>query len=249
VSARARTSLFLVSGAVLCGLLLWGLAGLPAFGDYPGPYGDLVSRLAVPQRHMANTVTAVVFDYRGFDTMGEELLLFAAASATSLLLRTTRESETSHLVDAIRSDAVRAAGAVAAILVVLLGLDVVAHGFITPGGGFQGGVVLAAALGLLFLAVEYRAFVRLAPTTFAEPLEAFGAGGYVGLGLLSLAFGLAFLENFMELGVPGRLSAGGSAILVNWSAALAVCGGFLVIFGEFLQENMAVRHGLKAPPE
>jgi multicomponent Na+:H+ antiporter subunit B len=103
-------------------------------------------------------------------------------------------------------------------------------------------VVLAAAFAVLFLAIEYRAFRRIASTSAAEPLEAFGAGGYVGLGLVSLAVGLAFLQNFMELGVFGRLSSGGSAILVNWSAGLAVCGGFLVIFGEYLEENMRERH-------
>jgi multicomponent Na+:H+ antiporter subunit B len=248
VSRSVRTGLFLVSALGLGALVLWGLAGLPAFGDYPGPYGDLISRLAIPQRHMSNTVTAVVFDYRGFDTMGEELLLFAAASATALLLRTTRESDTAGIVDGVRSDASRASGAVASVVGVVLGLDVVAHGFISPGGGFQGGVVLAASLALLFLAVEYRAFVALAPTKLAEPVESLGAGGYVGLGLLSLAFGLSFLENFMPLGATGRLTGGGSAILVNWSAALAVCGGFLVVFGEFLQENMAVRHGSSRRP-
>jgi hypothetical protein len=75
----------------------------------------------------------------------------------------------------------------------------------------------------------------------SEPLEAFGAGSYVGLGLISFAFGLAFLQNFMELGVFGRLSSGGSAIFVNWASSLAVCGGFLVIFGEYLEENMTER--------
>jgi multicomponent Na+:H+ antiporter subunit B len=247
VSRRPRTILFGCSALGLAALLLWGLAGLPEFGHYPGPYGDLIVRFAQPQRHMANTVTAVVFDYRGFDTMGEELLLFAAASATALLLRQTRESDTSHIVDAVRSDASRGLGAVAAIVCLVLALDVVAHGFLTPGGGFQGGVVLAASVVLVFLAVEYHAYARLAPTALWEPVEAFGAGAYVGLGLISLAFGLAFLENFMELGVFGRLSSGGSAILVNWSSALAVAGGFVVIFGEFLQEDMAARHGPAGP--
>jgi multicomponent Na+:H+ antiporter subunit B len=123
----------------------------------------------------------------------------------------------------------------------VIGLNVVAHGFITPGGGFQGGVVLAAAFAVIFLAIEYRAYRRLASTSQSEPLEAFGAGSYVGLGLLSFAFGLAFLQNFMELGVFGRLSSGGSAIFVNWASSLAVCGGFLVIFGEYLEENMTER--------
>jgi multicomponent Na+:H+ antiporter subunit B len=143
----------------------------------------------------------------------------------------------------VRSDATRGVGAVAVAVVFVLGLNVVAHGFITPGGGFQGGVVLASSFALLFLAIEYDAYHSLMPTSIAEPIESFGAGAYVGLGLISFAFGLAFLQNFMEFGVFGRLSSGGSAILVNWSSGLAVAGGFLVLFAEYLQEDMAVRYG------
>ena len=243
MSRHLRLGLFLAGAGGLGSLLVAGLLGLPRFGNYPGPYGDLIASLAVPQRHMVNTVTAVVFDYRGFDTMGEELLLFAAASSTALLLRETRDHDTEDLVAGVRSDAVRGLGALAAIVALVVGLNVVAHGFITPGGGFQGGVVLAAAFAILFVTIEYRALVRTAPTVVAEPVESLGAGGYAGVGLVSFAFGFAFLQNFMELGVPGRLSAGGSAIFVNWASALAVCGGFLVIFGETLQENMAERYG------
>jgi multicomponent Na+:H+ antiporter subunit B len=232
MSRRVRLVLFLVGACGVAALLVHGLVDLPRFGDYPGPYGDLIARLAPEERHMANTVSAVVFDYRGFDTMGEELILFAAASAVALLLRERRAHQVAEVVDAVSSPAVRGIGALAAVALVVIGLNVVAHGFITPGGGFQGGVLLAAAFATDFLTVEYR----------AEPLEAFGAGGYIGLGLISLAFGLAFLQNFMELGVFGRLSSGGSAILVNWSSALAVCGGFLVIFSEYLEENMREPH-------
>jgi multicomponent Na+:H+ antiporter subunit B len=242
MSRRVRLVLFLVGACGVAALLVHGLVGLPPFGDYPGPYGDLIARLAPEERHMANTVSAVVFDYRGFDTMGEELILFAAASAVALLLRERRQHQVAEVVDAVSSPAVRGVGALSAVALVVIGLNVVAHGFITPGGGFQGGVLLAAAFATVFLTVEYRAYRRLASTSFAEPLEAFGAGGYIGLGLISLAFGLAFLQNFMELGVFGRLSSGGSAILVNWSSALAVCGGFLVIFSEYLEENMREPH-------
>jgi multicomponent Na+:H+ antiporter subunit B len=143
----------------------------------------------------------------------------------------------------VRSDASRGVGAVAAVVTFLLALNIISHGFITPGGGFQGGVVLAASLALIFLSVEYYQYRRIATSSFWEPVEAFGAGAYVGVGLMSFAFGLGFLQNFMELGVPGRLSSGGSAILVNWSSSLAVAGGFLVIFGEIIQEDMAVRYG------
>ena len=59
---------------------------------------------------------------------------------------------------------------------------------------------------------------------------------------LSLGLGLTFLENFLPLGVTGRLRSGGSAALVNWASALAVAGGFLLVFAEYLEENMAARY-------
>ena len=242
MSTRLRLIVFALGALGLGALLVHGVVDLPAFGNYPGPYGDLIAKLATPERHMVNTVTSVVFDYRGFDTMGEELLLFGAASAVALLLRERREEHVEDVVDAVDSPAVRGVGALAAVMLLVIALNVVTHGFITPGGGFQGGVVLASAFVTVFLAVEYRAYRRVASTSFGEPAEAFGAGAYVGLGLVSLGFSLAFLQNFMELGIPGRLSSGGSAILVNLSSALAVSGGFLVIFSEYLEENMRERH-------
>jgi multicomponent Na+:H+ antiporter subunit B len=242
-----RLGLFGVGALGVGFLLVWGFVDLPPFGHYAGPYGDIVSKLAEPQRHIANAVTAVVFDYRGFDTMGEELILFAAASAVALLLREPRSHETHDIVDAVRSDAINGVGTLAAVVTFLLGLDVVSHGFVTPGGGFQGGVVLAAAFLLVFLTAEYHAYERLAPIERAEPLESFGAGAYVALGLIAFAFGLSFLENFIGFGVTGRIRSGGSAAFVNWSSALAVAGGFLLIFSEYLKENMAARYGRKSP--
>jgi multicomponent Na+:H+ antiporter subunit B len=243
VSRRLRTGLFLVSGAGLGCLLVWGFVGLPSFGDYPGPYGDLIAKLSKPQRHIANAVTAVVFDYRGFDTMGEELLLFGAASATALLLRETAERSVESVVDRVRSDATSACALLAAIATFVVALQVIAHGLITPGGGFQGGVVLAAALTFVFLGVEYRTFHKLTLPSLAEPVEAIGAGGYVALGIVSLGVGAAFLEQFGGVGVFGKLSSGGSVVAVNWASGLAVAGGFATIFGEYLQEVEDQRFG------
>jgi len=242
---KLRLVLFALGAAGLGFVLVNGLVDLPPFGHYAGPYGDIITKHTEPQRHMANAVTAVVFDYRGFDTMGEELILFLAASAVALILRETRDYHVDDIVDAVRSDALAGLGVLSAIALLLMSLYVVSHGLVTPGGGFQGGVLIAASFVLIFLTVEFRAYSRIATTKFGEPLEAFGAGSYVGLGLISFAFGLAFLENFVDLGVTGRLRSGGSAALVNWASALAVAGGFLVIFTEYLEENMAERHRRK----
>jgi multicomponent Na+:H+ antiporter subunit B len=247
VTRRVRVGLFLAGGAGLALLLAWGLAGLPDFGHYAGPYGDILVKVAKPQRHIANVVTAVVFDYRGFDTMGEELILLAAVCGTAVLLREVREHDVSGVVDEVSSDALRASSLVAVPAVFVLSLYVIAHGPLTPGGGFQGGVVASATLLLLFLGVDYRSFHRVGHSSVWDSVEGVGAAGFVGLGLLSLALGLAFLENFLPLGTFGRLTSTGSIALVNWAAALAVSAGFVLIYGEYLQEAMAIRHGKFAP--
>jgi multicomponent Na+:H+ antiporter subunit B len=72
-----------------------GLWGLPAFGHYPGPYGDILNAVGTSERHGTNIVTLVNFDYRGFDTLGEEYMLFAAVIGAVLLLRAHRGEETS----------------------------------------------------------------------------------------------------------------------------------------------------------
>ena len=75
-----------VFGLAVAGLIafyLWGLSGLPGFGHYPGPYGFAILYRAVHQTNATGIVSAVNFDYRGFDTVGEEFILFAAAAGTA----------------------------------------------------------------------------------------------------------------------------------------------------------------------
>ena len=244
MSARTRLPLFLVAGAGLAALLGWGVAGLPAFGDYHGPYGLVLNQVALGQRHTTNVVAAVVFDYRGFDTLGEELMLFAAVAGTALILREAREEEAKQVVDRVEGEPVRAVGLAAVPAVILLGLYVVAFGYLTPGGGFQGGAVVALGLLLVFLAAEHRAYRRLTPTHAVDVFEGGGAATFVGLALGALAGGLAFQENFLPLGKIGLLTSGGSIGLLNWATAIEVAAAFVLLFGEFLEEVM-VERGLR----
>jgi multicomponent Na+:H+ antiporter subunit B len=241
MSARARVPLFLVAAAGLTALLGWGVAGLEAFGDYPGPYGLVLNQVALGQRHTTNVVAAVVFDYRGFDTLGEELMLFAAVAGTALLLREAREEEAKHVVDPVESDPVRVVGLAALPAVVLLGLYVVAFGYLTPGGGFQGGAVVALGLLLVYLAAEHRAYRRLTPARVVDVFEGGGAAAFVALALGALAGGLAFQENFLPLGKIGLLTSGGSIPLLNWATAIEVTAAFVLLFNEFLEEVMVER--------
>jgi multicomponent Na+:H+ antiporter subunit B len=238
MSRTARLTLFVVSTAGLGALLLWAVAGLPDFGHYRGPYGYALNQVAPGERHVSNVVAATVFDYRGFDTLGEEFILFAAAMGVALLLRDVRGDEQPR-EQAVTSEALRLVGLAAVPALVVLGLYVVAHGYVTPGGGFQGGVVVAGALVLVFLAGEYRAFRRLTPTPLVDVAKGTGAGGYAVVGVVSMLLGGAFLHNFGPYGTAGTLASGGSIPFLNVASALEVTAAFILIFTEYGDELVA----------
>ena len=106
----------------LAAFYLWGLSGLPGFGNYPGPYGFVIMRLAVPQTNATGVVSAVNFDYRGFDTLGEEFILFAAAAGVSIVLRRLRgERERSAVDEAADRDVPATSGAVRMVALLFTG--------------------------------------------------------------------------------------------------------------------------------
>jgi multicomponent Na+:H+ antiporter subunit B len=247
MSRRAQVALFLAGAVGLALLLAWGLGGLPPFGEYRGPYGDVLNRVVVSERHVSEVVTAVVFDYRGFDTLGEEFILFASVVGVALLLRVGREEEerqpgreAAH-GEAPTTDAIRVAGLGMVGPTVLLGLAIAAHGHVTPGGGFQGGVILASGSLLVFLAGTYLTFRRVNPEGLIDLAEGTGAGGFASVGLLGLVVGAAYLENVLPLGISGDLLSGGTIPLANMAVALAVAAGFVLILYEFLEQTLVVR--------
>jgi multicomponent Na+:H+ antiporter subunit B len=195
----------------------------------------VLNSVAVGERQTTNVVAAVVFDYRGVDTMGEEFILFASVMGVALLLRHSRR-ERRRLPERVQSDAVRLTGIGFAAALLVLGLYVVAHGPLTPGGGFQGGVVLASAFALLFLAGDYHTYRSLTPTPVVDLAEGMGAGGYAVIGIVSLLLGSAFLHNFGPLGTTGTLASGGSIPFLNVASALEVGAAFVLLFTEFLDE-------------
>src|SRR5205807_8308622 len=84
VSRRTRLAMFAVAGPGLGVVLLIGLHGLPAFGHYHGIYGLLVDKIEPKLRHATDIVTALNFDIRAFDTLGEEFILFASVAGVAV---------------------------------------------------------------------------------------------------------------------------------------------------------------------
>ena len=235
MSRRARTALFVPALAGLGALLVWAYTGIPAFGNYRGPYGFVIQRIATPLRHMDNTVNATTYDIRGLDTLGEEFILFAAVIGVVLLLR-DEEGRSDDVDDDIGSDLVRVFGTLAIGAAVLVGLWLVSFGFVTPGGGFQGGVAIASGALLLYLVAGYREWSAFGNESLLDPIKGIGGGGYAVIGLAALVGGLPYLTNFFSGGVTGTVWSGGSAGFVNWSAGIEVAAALVILFSEFLEE-------------
>lgn len=244
VTTRLRRLVFLAGAILGLALLLPALGELPAVGAGTSAYADLLDRITPDERHVADVITAINFDFRGLDTLGEEMILFAAVLGVAMLLR-------HHLDEAIEgfdeaagktSSGPRPSEAMSVLAIglvgvtILFGLYVVAHGQLTPGGGFQGGVILASAPLVAYLTGGASVFRRLASPRYVRGVEAVGAGGYVCTGLLGLFAGAPFLANVLPLGTMGDLFSGGTILVLDALTGMAVAGGFVVLVFTFVEE-------------
>ncbi|MBO2449523.1 sodium:proton antiporter [Actinomadura barringtoniae] len=189
MSHRARMAVFAFGALGTAVLFVAGALRLPDFGAAFHPYGDRAVREAVLHR-TPNVISSINFDQRAFDTVGEELILFASALGAVVLLRVVGREETESGVRhrhgaAEVFDALRLVGVVLLPITLVTGVYVVAHGHLSPGGGFQGGVVLGTAIHLIYLTGDYPALARLRPIPLFEAGEAIAAGAFVALALLA----------------------------------------------------------------
>ncbi len=246
MNARARLFMVAIGAAGLALLLLTAIFKLPGFGNYPGPYGDMINALAPYERQVTNVVTAINFDYRALDTLGEEFMLFAAVSGLVLLLRGKKGESPNDLpappLDrqiAPISDGIRWFSFGLVAMINLFGIYIVLHGHLTPGGGFQGGAILGTASMLVYVANGYRVYRRVTPKRSIELVEAIAAGSYALIGIGAMLLGGAFLQNMLPLGQRGQLFSGGTITLINFVVGLEVAAGFAILFAEFLEETRA----------
>jgi multicomponent Na+:H+ antiporter subunit B len=244
VSRRpARRGLLAVGLAGAGAMLALSLGDLPRFGDVLHPYADRAVSAAVAQ-HTANAVSSVNFDQRAFDTVGEEFILFAAAVAAMHLLRRMRDEEARAGVRQPGPpdtwDAVRLTGFALLAPTILVGLYVVAHGAVSPGGGFQGGAVLATGLYLVYLAGDYAALERIRPLVLFDVAETVGAAGFVLLGMSALFVGDPFLTNWLPTGRLGDINSAGMVELFNVAVGIEVASALVLLMAKFLEQALVI---------
>lgn len=246
MSARTRTALFLIAAAGLAAVFAWGFRDLPPMGDYRGPYGYVLTQFAVYERHATDTVNAINYDYRGFDTLGEEFILFASVLGVLLLFRPAGQDKSdkkrAQLEDALPvSDTLRVGMQAMAGTMLVFGVYVATHGQLTPGGGFQGGVILATVPLIVYLAGNAETFEAIVSNPVTKLAECGGAGGYAIIGIFALFAGAHFLTNFLPLGKTGDLFSSGTIAVISVVVGLEVAGGFLVLMQSYLREIIEER--------
>ncbi|MDO4989597.1 MAG: MnhB domain-containing protein [Eubacteriales bacterium] len=103
---------------------------------------------------------------------------------------------------------------------------IVLHGHLSPGGGFQGGVLMVAAVMLVYFAHGYETTVRAFSFDLLHETEALASVFYVALGLLGVAAGAQFAENVLyRAGAAGDLYSSGTIFWMNFAVGVKVITG------------------------
>ena len=125
--------------------------------------------------------------------------------------------------------------------VMIFGLYVIAHGHLTPGGGFQGGAVVASGLALILVAYGSKWVSTKIKEHDLSLLESLGGLGFISVAFLGIIFGGVFFSNFLvgtdflfggiPIGGAADFNSGGTLPLMNFAVGLKVIAGlFAIVF-------------------
>ncbi len=215
-------------------LLLINFAELPEEKLITFSLSDYYIGFGLEQTGALNLVTAILYDYRGFDSLGESTVIFAAVSGIVLILSRKMLPVSSHGLSFI----VKRTLGILTPFIALFSLYVITHGHLTPGGGFQGGVILAA-ISIIFSIVygsafDYKRYSPELKTTF----ETGGALVFIIIGGLGILFDGFFLDNLDFLThSPGTLISAGSIPLINIGIGFKVGAGLAIVFYSMIQKT------------
>jgi len=238
----------------------WGDPGSPA-NTHVSPY---YIEQALEDTSVPNIVTAVLADYRGYDTMFETIVIFTAVAACFLLLRQikTDDPETRmyrHIptgttfrikkggrypresADFERIDlqwvphgvVVKSTCRLIIPFIQLFALYVIAHGHHSPGGGFQGGVILGATVIVYAISHNLRSSLQRLGERIAVLLCTLGVFLYAATGGLCLLLGANFLDYSALapiLGVDPVTARSHGILIVEIGVGMAVMAAMISLY-------------------
>ena len=241
MSIRIRTWFYLIFATLAFGILLYAATGLPEFGSFSGAYSDYLLRLGTFERHIYNIATAVNFDYRAFDTLGEEFIFFTSVTGVLFMLSSIKSGEAEEHEEPMEPERARQRTGLlrwfpAGLTAFLAGMamNIAAHTTATPGGGFQGGAIFGSAIVCMYLGLGFAAFESVARKELLDALKSFGAACYIFLGLATMFSAGSFLQNALYTGKKGAIVSGGLVYLINAAVFIEIGCGFTILMLVFL---------------
>ncbi|MBN1467071.1 Na(+)/H(+) antiporter subunit B [candidate division KSB1 bacterium] len=216
-------------------ILAWGVVTLLddiPFGAPKSKIGAHFLRQGRTDTGATNIVTSVVLNYRGFDTLGEVTILFVAAVGLSAVLAMRRKKEKNEIEPA--SLVLYTGCRFLFPLILLFGAYIFIHGHLSPGGGFQGGAVIASAFVLVYLGCRGR---RISESS-RQTVDSLGGLIFVIIGLVGLAVsGHYFLSNYLPKGELNSLFSAGIIPIVYIAIGFKVGAELAGVIKHLIEES------------
>jgi len=217
--------------------LIYATFDKPRLGDPEAPVHQHVAPWYLENTpvliDIPNVVTAVLGSFRGYDTLGEVLVVFTAAIGVMLLLGPVSASTSVSPAAGLRHHLIpRVVGRLLVPFIVLFGLYVQFHGEYGPGGGFQAGAIIAAAFILYALLEGEERALKVLPSGVITGMMAGGLLLYGAVGVLGILFNGNFLDYSVLLANPVAGQQLG-ILLIEAGVGITVCGALLFIFHAF----------------
>lgn len=144
-----------------------------------------------------NAVGTIVFDFRGYDTLGETLILITAVITVGIVFGRGAfiEEEKAELKHVTPTPVQSVFGTPVILVMMCFGLLLIFGGHITPGGGFQGGSVLATAFFISIVIYGLRKNPFHYGHDFLIGMETLGALMFLLMGVVGVAVSGYYLYN------------------------------------------------------
>ena len=243
----------IISLTILSSFLMALILSLHPFGMLKAiKMDDYFLKNAQTQTGSNNTVSSIVFDYRGLDTLGEATVLFTAVLGIYLILIPLKIKNPKVSIEKkkfsdkkIMSKIIKTAGLIILSPIIIFGFYIISHGHLTPGGGFQGGVIIASASVLIL--IIFKNSLRLSKLLFSI-FESVGLTFFIVLAFLGI-FKNTFFYNFLANsgGFLGRtihfgsnigyLQSGGVIPLMNFAVGIEVSSALSLIIILMIKQN------------
>lgn len=178
--------------------LVYGTLDMPAFSDATAPIHQHVAPRYIEESPkeigIPNMVTSVLASYRGYDTMGEVIVVFAALIGVLSLIGIHEPRISPSYSEEPARPILQVMTKFMVPFILLFALYVQFHGDFGPGGGFQAGVIFSVAIILYTLTFSQYDGMQLAPPNLLKILASAGVLIYGGTGIWTLFKGGKFLD-------------------------------------------------------